>query len=498
MSEFESVPWRAQPGPQLKAIQCHMVPELFFGGAVGGGKSDFLLGDYAQDVARYGANWTGILFRRSYPQLEELVARSKQIYPAWFNGAEFTIGNHLWKWPNGATLKFRHADDEDAWMEYQGHQYQWIGWDEMPQWPTPNLYRQMKTRLRNGAQAIPNKRIRGTGNPGGVGHGWIKKYFAIDKFPLGDVLLPSDSAGGQRMFIRSSVTDNKILLANDPEYIARLRGLGSEALVKMYLAGDWNVIAGAFYPEFDAQRHIIEPFPIPKGWTRFRSMDWGSSAPFSVGWYAVADGSIVEYPNAAGEKWFPRGALVKYREWYGMREDEANVGLKLTAEEVADGILAREDKGEKMDMSVIDPSAFKIDGGPSIAERMAKRKVYFQRGDNNRKAGWDQLRQRLKGDIEGDPMLYFSRLCGDTIRTLPMLQHDRGKAANAVEDVDTTGEDHAGDETRYACMSRPWARPGQATPPAPTWNKGTTFQGAPTFADIVSQRTRARRARENR
>lgn len=462
----ELTPWMAQDGPQLTAIRKHWIEELFFGGAVGGGKSDYLLGDYGQDVAQYGVHWKGILFRKSYPQLEELVARSKIIYPGWFGINPETCwnkGEHIWTWPNGATLKFRHAEDDDSWQNYQGHQYTWMAFDEWPQWSTPFFFQQMKTRVRNGDTPIPNKRIRGTGNPGGVGHGWIKQYFAIDKYPLGSVLIPEDLKGSQRMFVRSKVTDNKILIENDPNYVKRLKGLGSETLVKMYLEGDWNVIAGAFFPEFSIERHVLQPFDIPKNWMRFRSADWGSSSPFSVGWYAVADGSV-DVPYAGNERGriaIPRGSIVKYREWYGAKSDEVNVGLKLTAEEFADGIRERESKDEKISMSVMDPSAFKQDGGPSIAERCSLRKVDFQRADNARKAGWDMLRARLKGNLDGEPMVYFTQSCPDTIRTLPQLQHDRGKAAGSIEDVETDSEDHAGDETRYACMARPWVRQGE-------------------------------------
>jgi hypothetical protein len=456
-AEKKSKPWRAQEGPQLVAIQKHWVDEIFFGGAVGGGKSDFLLGDFAQDVPTYGSNWTGVVFRKSYPQLEELIRRAQQMYPPWFMvdwKSCWREGVKTFFWPNGAQLKFRHLEDDNAWTEYQGHQYTWIGFDELPHWDKPKTYMELKTRLRNGAMVIPNKRIRSTGNPGGVGHGWIKSYFGIDKYPLGSVLIQPDHEGGmKKMFIRSRVQDNKILLANDPGYIARLKDLGSEVLVKQYLEGDWSVVAGAYFSEFSPNKHIVSPFAIPETWTRYRSMDWGSAAPFSVGWYAVSDGSI---PG------IQRGALVKYREWYGAREQNKQiVGLKLPAEEIASGILAREDDGEVMNMSVIDPKAWAEDGGPSHGERMSKIKrvdannvthtATFQRADNNRIGGWDMVRARLRGNSEG-PMLFFFSTCVDTIRTLPGLQHDAVKP----EDLDTDGEDHAADELRYACMARPW------------------------------------------
>lgn len=496
-----SIPWQAQKGPQLEAIRKHWVGEMFFGGAVGGGKSDYLLGDFAQDVPVAGKAWTGILFRKSYPQLEQLIARSKEIYPQWFGMKIecWSATNKQWNFPNGATLKMRHAENDDSYVEYQGHDYTWIGFDELPHWGSPNFYRQLKVRLRS-AHGVPNKRIRGTGNPGGSGHGWIKQYFAIDRFPLGSVLLPPDSPDGMsRMFIKSSVRDNKILLDADPGYIARLKDLGNEELVRAYLDGDWNVIAGAYFPEFSPLRHIIRPFEIPKGWVRFRAMDWGSAKPFCVLWFAVSDGSV--YP-------LPRGALICYREWYGMKPHDINVGLKLTAEEVADGILEREPNTkdeplvEKIDMSVIDPSAFKEDGGPSIASRIAGRKVYFQPADNARKPGWDAVRQRLKGVEDYDdflnesvkrPMLYFFPWCSETIRTLPALQHDTGKAAGAIEDVDTDGEDHAGDTVRYACMARPWIRSAESPKPKPVVYKGTVTSSM-TFNEMVEQRRKARLA----
>jgi hypothetical protein len=104
---------------------------------------------------------------------------------------------------------------------------------------------------------------------------------------------------------------------------------------------------------------------------------------------------------------------------------------------------------------VIDPAAFAMNGGPSIAERMMTAvgggKLSMRRGDNKRIPGWDQVRDRLKG-VDGVPMIYWFTTCQHLIRTLPGLQHDLTKA----EDVETEGEDHAGDATRYLCMMRPW------------------------------------------
>lgn len=443
--------WSPQPGPQLEALQATWCDELFFGGARGGGKSDFLLGDFARDVPEYRQHWRGVLFRRTYPELEELIARSRTIFPQTFRGATYRERPaNEWQFPGGASLKMRHLETDSDAAAYIGHQYAWIGFDELSQMPSMGAYNQLKACLRSAAK-IPDKRIRSTGNPGGAGHQVVKQYFHIDKYPGGFTPVDDPDTGMCRMFIPSRVTDNTILLENDPGYIQRLKGVGSAALVKAWLDGDWDAVAGAYFDCWDSEQHIIRPFKIPEHWTRFGSFDWGSARPFSMGWWAVSDGTLL--PNG---KQYPAGAMIRYREWYGA--GGSNEGLKLTAEAVADGIKLREGE-EKIGYRVSDPACWKIDGGPSIAERMAKRDVLFRPADNSRIAGWDQMRGRMVGDDA--PMLYVFDTCIDFIRTIPALQHDIAKP----EDLDTDGEDHAADEARYACMSRPYTKVSKEAKP---------------------------------
>jgi len=156
--------------------------------------------------------------------------------------------------------------------------------------------------------------------------------------------------------------------------------------------------------------------------------------------------------------------LLRYKEWYGA--SSPIIGLKLTAEEVAHGIVGRS-TGESFAYTVVDPSMFAQSGGPSLAERMVKAGLSgLRRGDNRRVAqmgamgGWDQMRSRIRGDGE-TPMLFVFSTCRDLIRTLPSAQHDPDRP----EDLDTSGEDHALDDARYACMSRPYvARPIERKP----------------------------------
>ena len=252
-------------------------------------------------------------------------------------------------------------------------------------------------------------------------------------------------------------------MSNDPDYVSRLYLVGSKELVRAWLEGDWSAIEGAYFDNWASERHVLRPFSIPVEWPRFRSMDWGSAKPFSVGWWAVVN-DWFETPEG---QWLPRGAMVRYREWYGSKGP--NRGVKLTAEQVGKGIADKE-RWDKVEIKngVLDPSAFAQDGGPSLAERIYEgsgKKVQFRRADNRRIAkkgamgGWDAMRSRLDGEEFGAPygdrpMIYCFSTCVDSIRTIPMLQHD----ANHPEDVDTEGEDHAADEWRYACMSRPYVK----------------------------------------
>ncbi len=439
--------WRPQIGPQAAAIDAALIAEeLLFGGARGGGKTDFLLADFIADIgAGYGADWRGVIFRKTYPECEELIARSREMYPACYSGAEFHQQSKTWRFPDGGTLKIRALENQYDADKFQGHSYTWIGWDELGNWPNAHAYHKLKACLRSAAP-IAAKRIRATANPGGVGHHWIKTYFAIDRYPQGSRLIKDDTDSGTRLFIKSRVFDNKILLAQDPNYILRLQKVGGKDLVRAWLDGNWDVIAGSFFPEWDNDVHVIAPFRVPDAWLRFLSFDWGSSSPFSAGWWAVAG----EDYALDHKRILPRSALVRYREWYGA--DVQGYGLKLSAEQVASGILSRMPGAEKLAYAVADPSIFRVDGGPSIAERMGKNGLQFRAADNARIAGWDQMRARLKG--EDKAMMYCFDTCIDSIRTIPALEHAR----HMPEDIDARGEDHAADEWRYACMSRPYVR----------------------------------------
>lgn len=453
-----SVAWAPQPGPQTALLACPVF-EVLFGGARGGGKTDGMLGEFAAHGGRYGADAIGLMVRRERTQLIETIERSKMIYP--LLGAKYHEQDKYWRFPNGARLRFAYLErDADA-EAYQGHSYTRVYVEELGNFPNEGPVLKLMATLRS-AQGVATG-FRATANPGGPGHQWVKARY-IDANPTGWQVrkfeyknpFTGETVVRDRVFIPSRLSDNPLLLHSDPGYVANLQMQGSENLVKAWLEGDWSVIDGAFFDCWSTQRHVLAPFEIPADWTRFRSFDWGSAKPFSVGWWAIASEQFCGPSGAV----VPRGALVRYREWYGSQSP--NVGLKLTAEQVATGIIER-DGDDKIGYAVADPSIFAMDGGPSIAERMyaaTKGKVAFRPADNKRVSqmgamgGWDQMRARLVGDGDGNPMIFTFSTCKDSIRTIPALQHD----ANRPEDLDTDGEDHAADEWRYACMSRPYVK----------------------------------------
>ena len=419
--EKETV-WSPQPGPQEAAIRAPFVDELFYGGAAGGGKSDFLLDDYLMDVEQ-GEIWSGILFRQSYPALEELVERSHQIFPK--TGAIYKVGASEWIWPNGAKLKFRHMENIFDFTKYQGHQYSWIGYDELPEWPLPDCYMKMISRLRGLAQ---RKRIRSTGNPGGVGHSWVQSRFRIPRerttYKESEPFVDPKTEM-TRLFIPSRVQDNKILMAADPQYITRLKGVGDEELVKAWLDGDWSALVGAYFGSVWNKVELVDSFDIPDSWTLFTGLDYGEASP--TAWYMGA----VDYDK---NLWI-------INEYY-----EADRSASEHAEAISQSREGYPYTQRRPTRNVADPSIFvrrRLDESRSrsAGDVFRENGIHLKPGNNDRINGWRILRDIIsKGKLK-----IFKQWCPNLIRTLPALPRDERRP----EDVNTDADDHAADALRY-------------------------------------------------
>lgn len=248
--------WAPQEGPQTLLLKCP-VEDVLFGGARGGGKSDALLGDWVAHASRSGGHARGVIFRRTMPQLEEIIHRSKEIFPSL--GAEYFSGIKTWIFPDGCRLKLRFVErDEDA-DNYQGHQYSWIGIDEAGTWPNPDPIDKLRATLRS-PHGLPCV-MRSTANPGGIGHQWLKERYVMPSDPLKPFY--DEERRVWRVFIPSRLQDNKRLLEADPGYIDRLKSSGPPWLVRAWLEGDWDASAG---DSFFAESALLQdgaPIPYP-------------------------------------------------------------------------------------------------------------------------------------------------------------------------------------------------------------------------------------------
>ena len=429
--------WSPQPKQEL-ALRCPTT-ELFYGGAAGGGKSDFLLGDFLQNANSYGKYCNGILFRKTTIELEELKKRATELYipqGAHYIGKGAKEGSDMWIFPNGATLKMRYLENEKDVEHYQGHQYTWIGIDELGNYATPYCWTFMRSRLRSPV-GVPCY-IRGTANPGGVGHGWLKARF-IDNHIPNQIFFIENEVNGKKVinnacFIPSTLDDNRILMQNDPEYESRLLGLPTY-LARALRFGDWSVFPGQALDSFRPNIHVCKPFILEQGaWFRFCAMDWGWAKPYSIGFYAVNS----------------QGRVIRYRELYGCKEDDYNVGVKKESSKLAAEAWEFAALDGIKDM-VADPAIWSDENNQCIMQDFAEVGFNMVKANNDRINGLVMVDQIFKQTIDqnGTPMFQVFNTCTAFIRTIPLLKPD----PNHPEDIDTKLEDHVYDEFRYAVMS---------------------------------------------
>jgi len=382
------------------------------------------------------------MVRRSREDLKDTIETAMTMYGS---AVVWNEQKKFFRFRGGGILHMAYLETDADAMNYQGWSLTRVYVEELTQYPSPKGIFKLFACLRSTAGIRPQ--WRATCNPGGPGHHWVKQWI-IDLGPMRPCR--DTTTGLTRIFIPAKLSDNPALLAADPNYVSRLKASGSPELVRAWLEGDWNIVEGAFFPEFTHERHVVAPFDIPKHWIKFRSGDWGSAVPYSFGWWAV-----VQDDHEHGGRLLPRGALIRYRELYGA--SGPNIGLKQPAEQVA-RIVKQWDAGDDIAYGVLDPAAFAVVAGPSIGEVFARAGVPMRPADNSRLStpkrmgGWDQVRARLRGRPDGEPMLFIFSTCRALIRTIPMMQHDEVRP----EDLDTETEDHAMDDCRYACMSRPF------------------------------------------
>ncbi len=399
-----------------------------FGGARGGGKSWAV----RTKSILLALNYPGIkimILRRTYPELR--ANHITELCRICADVASYSETKKELLFSNGSAVRFVAAKNLADLDKLQGTEADIVFIDEATQF-TREMFERIRACVR-GVNSYP-KRIYLTCNPGGVGHAWVKELFIDKKENTADYY-----------FIKSLVTDNKVLLESDPNYLAKLEALPSK-LKKAWLEGDWNIFEGQFFEEFrddpvhyrdKRYTHVIEPFEIPRDWRIYRSFDFGYSKPFSCDWWAI------DY----------EGRAYLILQLYGATEP--NEGIKWPPDRIFSEIRRIEGehrwlKGKQI-QGVADPSIWDASRGEAIIESADRNFVYFQPGDNKRIPGWMQVHYRMSFDSEGKPMMYFFNTCRHAIRTIPLLNY----SDSSPEDLDTSQEDHFADSMRYFCMCRP-------------------------------------------
>lgn len=402
------------------------------------------------DPARYFDNkhFNGILLRRTNDELRELIWKSQDLYPKLFPKASWSEKKSSWTFPAGGHMWFTYLERDEDVRRYQGQSFCWIGFDELTQYPTPFAWDYLRSRLRTTSDSGLPLMQRGTTNPGGIGHGWVKRMF-VDPAPENTAFAATNIDTSEmltypkddprhgiplfyRKFIPAKVQDNPYLW-NDGQYEKNLLSL-PEAQRQQLLYGDWGVAEGAAFPEFRKSIHVCQKFDINKNWLKFRSCDYGysSKSASAVHWYALS----------------PDNILYVYRELYVSGMTAKDLGLKILDME----------KGERIQYGVLDSSCWQMKGqsGPSIAEEMIQIGCKWRQSDRtngSRTASKNRLHELLKIDpVNNLPGIIFFDNCRQIIADLPVLPI----SPDGTDDIDRKyPTDHAYDSIRYGIQSRP-------------------------------------------
>lgn len=415
--------------------------EILYGGAAGGGKS-FLMRIIAIIYAESVPGLQVYLFRRTWPDLERNhLAGSGNFYELLQGRAKITGKPATIRFSNGSKIHLCHCQNEADVHNYQGAEIHVLLIDELTHF-TEYMYRFLRGRVRLGGLKVGAAKgklpfILAGSNPGDIGHQWVKAMF-VDYAPAYQIVkTPKNEGGMLRQFIPARLEDNPTMTENDPLYAHKLEGLGNPDLVKAMLEGDWDITAGSALEKLSRNTHMVDDFEVPKWWTRFMSIDWGYSAPFSVGWYTVADSDV----DLKGKYFLPQGCIIRYRELYGWN-GQANQGSKMDADEVAKMIIdIEETNGEKMDYRIGDSAMWATQSGPSVEKQMYESTdglLVLQKSKKDRVQNYQAVRNYIAG-IDGVPMFYATESCRQFWRTVPTLQLDK---RNPLRGPDSDMEDH--------------------------------------------------------
>lgn len=431
-----------------------LIPEeidIFFGGGRGGGKSYGLALLALRHIEQYGDRARILYIRQTYKGLADFELLTRDLFgkvygaAARFNGAE-----HVWRFPNGAYMEFGQLETHADYAKYQGRSFTFLMADEIGQYSSPDLLDVLRSNLR-GPKDVP-VRVVFAANPGGPGHYWIAKRYVFTGAPWRPFFEPKSKR--HWCYAPSTYKGNQFI--DTEQYRDQLESScpSDRELLRAWTEGDWTVARGAYFASvIDEERNCIDPWPeIPTyheaKWETYLAHDFGSTAPSATYVIAISPGA-----EAYG-KFYPRGSLILVDELVTCKRDRPNEGLGWTVPILAEEIISMCKHWGIYPAGVADDAIFANGGhsAGSIANEFMARGVHFTEARKaDRMSGWNIMRRLLSDAGKPDvPGLYISRSCSYFWETVPYLARDQKR----VEDLDSTGPDHAADAVRYGCLRR--------------------------------------------
>ncbi len=405
---------------QIEFFKCRAKFPLY-GGAKGGGKSWAIRTKQVLRRLNYPGS-KGLLLRRTYPELYRThIGKLFEELPK--TAYKYNNQTHIFTFANGSTLECGSAQHEANILQYQGAEYDDIGMDEATQF-TEYQFNILKSCLRTIRKDLKTQLYLGA-NPGGVGHGWVKRGFITQPIQV------IDSA-----FIPAKVWDNPVLMEADPDYVKTLESLPPD-LRKMYLEGDWDIFAGQVFWEWRLANHVIEDFEYPlELCPKIVSFDWGYNAPGCASWLAFT----------------PEGRAYQYRELYRNLKSPLDwakdMKIFFAVEKVQEVVLPHDcfsHLGGNQMIADVFREEWKDLG--DMMPRIVRGNTGTVGAVKNRLA---IMHQYLTNAPDGKPWFQVHSRCINTVRTIPELVYSE----TDPEAINTSGEDHAYDATSLGLMRK--------------------------------------------
>lgn len=509
--------WKPFPGSQTDFLACP-ADEILYHGTRGPGKTAAQLMKFMKYVGKgYGSHWKGLLIDRQYNNLQDIVNKTKELFPLIYPSATFknSKGNYEWTFPEGETLIFRQAEKLADYSKFHGQEFPFLAFNELTYYGTPDLYDAMKSINRSGFSPKVNSPrltekdivmisncdeldepypdeiqekilpdipliVISTSNPSGPGHTWVKRRF-IDAGDPGEIVKKHTEVYNPRNRQKEMVTTTQCHIFGsykeniylDPKYIADLENIKDLNKKKAWLGGDWGVTAGGALDDlWRSNIHVLPQFIVPEDWEIKRSFDWGSTHPFSVGFWAISNGENITIGSKVYN--FKRGSRIRIAEIYGVEHVKegdgvyrpnygSNKGMRLSAKEIARQINDFEEEmiengwvSRKFSPGPADGQIYAVNEASTkcIADMMKEEGIEWYPADKSpgtRKIGLEIIRNGLENAVNGEGAgLYVTKNCEAFIQTVPPISRD--PRPGKEDDVDTTSEDHVYDEVRYMML----------------------------------------------